>query len=523
MGKRANPGSSLEAARRHLFRHFHDVKELRRNPLCAPFFQAARAQRRPAPDHAALLNVHRGIRKIVEDYESSTMGEPDGEPLRRQLALFKAYIFERRPWEELAAELGLSRRQFFRDYASVRDRILEGFAHWGPPSHVEQWLERDELPISQAGLLIQANMLDEAAKRLRETAMHETRGETRARALCTLARLAMDDARYAEAESLLHAAVEETENTALRAEIGVLNKYLQWYSCGTASAQGVPSVDRARLAYDRNNQAISAAYLHLLMYEAAYMTWVGNFADAYRVIQRAKALLDTESSPSIEDRLGIAQIYSVTIAALSPQNLPQSISLLTEAVDLARKNGFVRSALLTSSTLGMHFVGMGNMKAAHSLFDRCLKAGESLNDRSLHMTLQIDLGDPAAVGAECSRARLERVLPLLPDADWRAPGVCLLLAVASAELQQQDHALAELERANRLAGRAGNMRISGATLRELAALQFQSGQTRQAKETIGDAVAVLERHGNAYSLAKAYRAYASITGDQRFLQKAAAL
>lgn len=523
MGKRADPSTSLETARRHLFRHFHDVKELQRNPLCAAFFQAARAQRRPAPDHAAILNLHRTIHKIVDDYERSTMGEPDGEPLRRQLALFKAYIFEQRSWEELAAELGLSRRQFFRDYASVRDRILEGFTQWGPPAHAEQWLESDEIPLSQAALLIEANVRDEAVSRLRSAAHNAARPETRAKALCMLARAAMDDARFSEAEALLHDAAVATDAPGIRGEVAVLNKYLQWYSCGTAAVKSVQPAERAGLGYDRNDPGISSAYLHFLMCESLHMTWLGELAQAYKLIQRAKALLDAEPNSSVEDRVLLLQIYGHTLADLSPQNLPQCANVLTEGLELARKNALARSGLFVSAMLGMCFVASGNASAANTLIERCLTVSSSLNDRPLQVTMSIDLSEPLAVGPQTAHALLTRVLPLLPETHWRLPSVYLNMAVASAELKHAQRALGELEEANRLAGRIYNQRLNGAILRELAAAQFHNGQKRAAKATIDDALSVLERYGGAYSLAKAYRTYASITGDQRYIQKAAAL
>src|SRR5207245_8037204 len=129
-----------------------------------------------------LQNIHRTIRKIVDDYERTTSGQPEREPLRRQLWLFKGYVFDRRTPEELAAELGLSRRQFFRDYRAARHRILRGFIATGAAVSADQWLDPEEAPIFQASLLTEANLVSSAIERLQHVAEKAPRPALRVKA-----------------------------------------------------------------------------------------------------------------------------------------------------------------------------------------------------------------------------------------------------------------------------------------------------------------------------------------------------
>lgn len=524
MTKRANPSNSTESARRHFFRHFHDVKELRRNPLATPFFDSAYAQHRPAPDHAALLNLHRAIRKIVDDYERSTMGEPESEPLRRQLALFKAYVFDQRPWEQLAVELGLSRRQFFRDYAAVRDRILNSFLPLRISASAGEWLEPDEAPILQATLLAEADLLNEASAALRHVVAESSRPQTRARALCALARLNLEQTRYLEAQYLAEAARLECNEPEIRARVLVLNELLKWRSLGTAAVRDLEDAATSQvLRCDRNNATIPLLYIEFLVNSAERLAWVGELDRALTVIQRAKALLDAHPGVAVAQRISLIQVYADILSNLSSENLPEGIAMVSEAEELARRNGHLRSALIAAAASGQFYFLAGQHDTSLAIFNNCLSVCERVNDRALLAKMHVDMVSDANWRPRWTVEHLEIARPLLPAHDYRIPPLYLGLLIAYGLLDEMDTAFHYAENALRMARSTDNLRVSGAIMREIAMLQFKCGQTERARESIREAVAILERHGNAYSLARGYRSYAAITGDERYSHKLARL
>jgi tetratricopeptide (TPR) repeat protein len=512
---------SLEAARKHLLRHFYDLRELERNPLAAPFFHAARVERRPAPEHAALLDIHRAIRKIVDDYERTTLGQPERAPLRRQLWLFKGYVFDRRKPEELAAELGLSRRQFFRDYNAARDRILSGFIASGVAVSADELLDVEEAPIFQASLLTEATLVSDAIERLQQVVETTERLDIRVQALCALARVEIDEARYDEAIRTMRR-IDVIPTAVLRAECAYLNDLLHWRTSTTERI--VPGATPEAIRCDPVNKKLSRIYIDYLIARGERLSWQGEFDKAAGDFDRARALLDTQVRPSIKHRVMLSRHYADMVATRYPDDIPRAVAILSDAIALARSNGLLRSAIQASASLASCHNLDGDRGTGDKVLLQCIETCCRFGDSAMLGSLYADLGD-VLTDDEPTRALeyLTQARRLLPENDVRMAGTYVMMSIANMGVGRPMDALQYAQLASSASTMHGNLRIQGAALRQSALAYFKLGDRTRAGESIRNSIDMLEAHGPKRSLARAYQTCAVITGDVRFAAKAASL
>lgn len=111
----------LDATVRHLLRNLGDVDALRSNRLVGRLFSASpRADR----DRLVLARIRRRLEALADRLESEAAWYPHrAESLRRQRNILEACDLEGRPHKVVAAELGLERRQFYRERERLRHRV----------------------------------------------------------------------------------------------------------------------------------------------------------------------------------------------------------------------------------------------------------------------------------------------------------------------------------------------------------------------------------------------------------------
>jgi hypothetical protein len=103
------PGTTPAAQARHVLRFLHDPARLRHNPLTARFFAG------DADDEAALMTVRSVVRAAL----------PPGS---RMLALVERCDFQGRPHKDVAREMNLSERQFYRERSRGFRAIADALA-----------------------------------------------------------------------------------------------------------------------------------------------------------------------------------------------------------------------------------------------------------------------------------------------------------------------------------------------------------------------------------------------------------
>lgn len=511
---RADPNASVESARRHFFRHFHDIKELKRNPIAAPFFEAARAQKRPAPEHAALLSIHSAVQKILADYERSISSARAEEPFHRQLALFKAYVFEQRDPVELARELGLSDRQFYRDYSRVRDRILQSLAPSRPAAITSEWLKSEEAPIIEAELLLEGNRVEEAVRSLRMAIGAGSDSALRAKMLCRLAYLHIDQAQYADAEAALRDA--SRMGTAEAGAVSLATDLLDWQSLEKrtnrlGSGYAPPRWFEA-LGADRES---AETHIEWLLSKADRLTFLGEFFEAAAVLERARIILDSRRDLSVRQRVMFLRHRAVLSVCTSPQKMSQAAQALKEAVTLAKANRLLRSAAYASQTLAVFQVLSGETSRGLDILSECETIYRRSGDRIKLAEVLLDVVeaerelDPDNPIVDDS---LQRARTLLPPDDYRLAPVYAHLTMAAVDAHDYEKALEYGKTAQRGAVAVGSTRLQGAVLREMARSYYHLGDAIKAKESILQAMALMREHGAKLSFARAREIYDEITG-----------
>lgn len=499
MTVRADPTASIESARKHFFRHFHDMKELRRNPLAARFFEAAEAEGRPAPEHAALLSIHRAILHIVEDFEATVGKRHLADPLRRQLRLFRSYVFDQRAPEDLAREFGLSLRQFYRDYHVIRDRILDGLRL---PARVTatEWLNADELPIQQAHLLVQAGLTPSAMRVLRNTAKEEiARPEMRAKALCELARLEIDNGRYSDAQCTLHQISLLSASREVLAARTFLAELLRWSSCGAFSADAPAGATLNVLVQAALDQRRCVeTYVDWLLFKANQADWAGDSDAVLTALKAARVLLDTLPKNAIPQRVMHARGFANALMEKSYSDFPRAVAILNDAIDSAWTNGFTRSAIFASSTLAQTYRSAGEHEKAKALSEEVLRLAKQTQDSELMTWMCIELphSDPREA-IELYR----QVEKLFPAPDHRYGVLHYMMSTAYSDLGDKINALKYADLAHKHAIRLGYLRSIAVSLRQLAKAQLEVGDLKAASQTIEEATVAVEQLGRAHSIA----------------------
>lgn len=118
------PGAAeLDVTVRHLLRNLGDVEALRSNRLTARFFSAAPTAE---GDALVLARIRRRVEALADRLESEAMWYPHrADSLRRQRSILEACDLAGRPHKAVAAELGLERRQFYRERERLRRRVAQ--------------------------------------------------------------------------------------------------------------------------------------------------------------------------------------------------------------------------------------------------------------------------------------------------------------------------------------------------------------------------------------------------------------
>ena len=107
----------------HMLRHLDDVMALRRNPLVAPLFGRARSERSP---RRALAQQTQRLRSIVEAAsEALRNDETAGDSILRdrKYHILRRCDLQREDRETVMRDLGISRRQFYRDRAAACEYV----------------------------------------------------------------------------------------------------------------------------------------------------------------------------------------------------------------------------------------------------------------------------------------------------------------------------------------------------------------------------------------------------------------
>ena len=220
-------------ATRHLLRHFRHAREVRRNPLARDAFATAL-------DDAALGTLAWRVYDALRAMDARPIQGGARQPARHTTILLRVDVQHHDPIQ-VAADLGLSNRQYHRERRVAHERFLDAFrATLATPASQATCIVPQHLTELAANLADSGEVL--SAISLLDDVVSNAEPEDRCRALIQRAEIEawshrLDRARlYAEdARSLLTATPVNDGDGDLRDAFTALELLLRWFALGPAA------------------------------------------------------------------------------------------------------------------------------------------------------------------------------------------------------------------------------------------------------------------------------------------------
>lgn len=502
----------------HLLRHLNDLPGLRTNALVAHLFDR---------DKGAAYAVHKRIRSVVvhalEQTAEAHGVEHGATRPSRWYAIIQRCDLGDEPHDAVAAELGLSERQFYRERRwateSIADAVVRGLnaiaqQHDTPPDEAELMLEY------AAGLRSYGRVAD-ATRTLEEVATHAPDPAHRLAAIAALIEL---DVAHATADTLpllvrRRLAVAATCDVPGSAELALAQAY-------AAQALGENDEYREKLELTfalsastpvptpRSHHIEATALLRL----GEYATEFGDAAASQRYLATALQTIDRDPVRMA----GVRARYYFDLGDLERFQMQyrRSIAAYAEALALARGQNpwLVMSASLA---LGLAQMQRGALTEAE-LHARNALALAGVGDVRMGAAAMNVLAD-----VELRRGRPQAAIDVFHQLRRRYPHddperyfEDLVFADALDRIGRHAEALVTIDEACRGLELWGLPRYIGYAQRLRAQIYWNARRHRDARESLDRALQILEEHGAIRALGEAYALSARINKNARHRERA---
>lgn len=471
-----------------------------------------------AREKAALATIMRVIEEGAESMRRLDVEANEGERAFRQHTIVRRTYFERAPIALVAADLGLSIRQYYRERALICARIarfVQASDERVVPSTSISRLDPLRFQMEQAAQRLE---LGDPAGAVRGYELVLRAGEsaaTKIDALCRLAEasaaLSADDqaaVHLRDARTLLAADGYELTpmaRNAARCDIALATSRLAWQTgCAAEAATALAlAYGLAETMAPEGGKRVRELAVEVLLESGQRNADLGSFAVALRDVVRACELQRARSDISLRQRsdaIRLRALYEMT----SPQPLTrpaQSFAPLVEALEFARACGSAKRAILATASFAVSHRYSNDERAAADAAIRATAMAQHVVGPRFRATVAILAADALV------RTRFwRRGMRILYAADGA-------LSEGSLEAVKFKHLKSEYHRrcgryleshvfaltAEREARHFGSRRLQGAALRELAMSAYTCGRTGEAREYVREALAAVEQHGSALS------------------------
>jgi tetratricopeptide (TPR) repeat protein len=515
----------------HLLRHLNDPKALRANPLAAHFFSSGESRARlPAAEREALDRVRKLVRAAAEALREASR---DGNRFHaeRQHAILVRCDLGRELHAKVAADLGLSMSQFYRERRSARAWVAAHLAQplgggaASEPAHVV--FDPYEFQIAHAHTLHDAGNYDAAIDLLRSLIDRVESPARRLDVYCLLASFFVDVRRYGHAHLTLQAAREcystlaltRVENIAeLRGRLEAATAKRLWANGETAAALEANEKaifafreDRFRPGNDADAQ-LAGALIDLAHGHLA----IGNFTSAHATLEQTRRVLNDVASPlpSLRAQFLIALGFAQSNAL---ESIDGAVPTLRAALEIARFHRLGKEAIFAMAGLSLHAQFHGDVGTATAYVRDCLTLGESLltpYERSNLWLRMLEL-EATSDRARDAVARAPAIRDQFPFESIGWNRAVLFSAMASLTIGDFTAAAQTSQIVADVAARTNTLRTYGAALRVYAAASEGLNRHDLAQAAIERAVEVLETSGSPYILLLSYETSSRITGNRR--------
>ncbi|HEY3675191.1 MAG TPA: hypothetical protein VGK84_04305 [Candidatus Tumulicola sp.] len=502
----------------HLLRHLNDGCALRGNAVAAPYFADRLAEDRNDDESLARIRaaVEAAVSRVFDE-----CGDPSRGYARRRRAILERCDLRGRPHEEVAAELGLSRRQFYRDRSEAIRLLAAFFTGAARRPQPRSMPSEFDLSLEYAESLAHLGRRSAAIASIKALVGSCPALDEQVRALLSLTELygdagTLDEARAAlrEARAVSTRLPATAKRQILQLEGDAASARVDWLS---GRPDAMQATHERILAQLRNQDLLHERRA----YELEALSWmrmgmlardIGDTTASLRLLQRADATLQSILKPTPTLRAELAGNFGLTQMVL-PNGLFAATISMQRYLDLSREHNLLCDAADALANLSTLYLQRGEIDDARAY----ARSGLALAQRVSSKPQRADIAIIAAL-AEAESGNVAEALRLIefargdvlqPSPTWVLAGLALAQALLYARQFARAEKVANAAAASMSA--MGMSRYCGAALRIAAEAAEGADHRAEAARTIQEAIALLETRGHAVSLARAYECRARLT------------
>jgi tetratricopeptide (TPR) repeat protein len=537
-----DPNVSFDVAARHLFRHLADPQQLRRNPLVRRFFEdAASALLACENERAALAKIRELVVRGAEQYRRSETALSVGkEAAHRRHTIVTMHCLEGRDLESVAAALGISKRQCYRERIEAVRQIAEyvGTFEDRPKPEAEAMLSEFRLRMDRASSRVELGDLDEALREYDDIAGSDPSRGHKIEALCKSSEALLEHGdfqraqeRAGQARDLLRTQPFSSDvvDAAMSAHVHLVRSNVCW-SLGRFEEDtlelrsAVECLDRILpISGDRVKELYAETQLALC--DRARTR--GEFGRAHEHLLAAEAGLGSVRTPTPERRFD-AMVESWSLGAkdvrfegAGTKRLGRYESLV-ELSSLARSIVSPKRSARLAEAFMQHHADASDREAAEKWARRALLIAKQHRSAKLLAVVSLGVADWLSITPQWTQS-----LGLLRAADGNFPkggpdwillqGLWADYALQAKRYREAVVRATEVERATE---RMGNPRFQASVRTTIALAAHALGEQGEAHERLLSALEVIDAYGTPWTRWSTYVAAAEITGERRHRRQA---
>lgn len=528
--------STFNVAVRHFFRHLHDVRRLRHNPIAERLFEdptiGGFGERR---DRAVLARIHTLVGEAAADLRRADDERGKSERAFRQYTLVREHYLDKRSLKAVAAELHVSIGACYRDRRDICQRIATYIMQTSSGRAVQQRSDLDLFRV-RAERVDRVAAYGDAALVYRECEALQQAAESfgqEIEAFCTLAKIAL---RFGDLERAARAILMARRSLEIRGEsltpaTGVALSTIELCEAGVADRRrdhsettrlAATATQRLRELRSNGHPYVDGLYRESLTALAAARWNSGDIERAYEALVEAEALAN-EDPPSNAARLsvGIALWRVRNRLLLSSRTwypVWRRVEELQRIFDVAFQAGRLLNAIEALQGVSeIHGFARNDVEAMRS-------AQLVIALASQHGSAWVQNSTALAIGEELLRTSYYSYgLKLISDVVRRSSDDPALEPRLSNVRAEGAIALGDFERAWTLtcAREPSDPTEFGLGRRiTRATVANQLGYDKEARTEVERLVPLAEAYGSAPVLADAYKIAATVTAKAQYKKKA---
>jgi tetratricopeptide (TPR) repeat protein len=494
-----------------LLRSLGNPVELKRDPLAARLVGRSKSDPAAVAERADRLAAV--LRASLESMCSHAASDRANDRMRRAARIIERCDLGGRPHETVALEIGLARRQFYRDRALALDALaleLDDLLAAATP-HVAAIVDASRLAFETSEMLVGIGKYDDAEALLAHVEASTRDPDDRLRAAARLVEAACESGERTRTQRALERARGAGDAIAAAGTLARVRFELSLALADDALAVAASGerrlalLDELRSRPDSSDERWEVLALGLAHRATAAHT-KGDFATALASLHEAEAVLRRcESAPFTLPAL-LPNLIGVTLMML-PQSLDVASQQHKRAISLGRPRGLMR--IVVASMLNDCAIDLWQGRA-RQVCDRAmatLETARAVTGREEFGRLAI-LVSKVALGA----GRLGDALALLEEVRISgdefprlAPRAILAKAQALLHAGEFERASAAARDALRATRRSGESALVGTALLLDAEALAGTRQAERARKALDEALIVLRETGSAHVLGRARR------------------